>query len=178
MTTALYRLSSNEVLKISLRGQAFSERNTAIFGVLTDPAVPNGTEIREEINGVFGSVRILGFSKIAVSGTNTVRNATAGEIATFAAAETADENTLDADAVARWIDTHPRYRKIFKALLKRIIAENNQAAVQWNLLRVQIGAATNLSNLQSRVAANTADLPQRTLAQAVTALFGDISSGD
>lgn len=179
MTTALYRINGGEVLKISVQGQPFADRDAAVFGVLTDPTLPDGQAVREDLgDGTLGPIRVLGFAKVAVVGSNTVRNATAPEIAAFATAETSDENALDAADAGRMIDTHPRFRKVLKALLKRIIAENNDQRTQWNALRAQIAAATNLANLQSRVAANTTDLPTRTLQQAVTALKNDVSSSD
>ena len=48
MTTVLYRISSDEVLKNSTRGQLFAERDSAVFGVLTDPTFPDGTDVRDE----------------------------------------------------------------------------------------------------------------------------------
>ena len=176
--TALYRINGGEVLKISLTGQTFADRDPAYFGVLTDPVTPNGTAVRETTDGMLGPMRQFGFAKIAIPALNTALNALQAEISTFAAAEASDDSALDATAAQRWIDTPPRYRKVFKALLKRLVAETNADRVQWNGFRAQVAAATNLTDLKNRVANNTSNLPTRTLDQAVTALLADISAGD
>ena len=91
MTTALYRLSSNEVIKISVKNQQFAERDTAFWGVLTDPTTPDGTNVRNESTDPPGPLRELGFAKIAEPGLNNVRNATQLEIDTFEPAEIDDD---------------------------------------------------------------------------------------
>lgn len=177
MITALYRIASGEVVKISLTGQPFADRNQTYWGVLTDPTLPDGNQCREVLqDGTLGPLRTLGFAKIRVG--TTVRNATQGEIDTFAALETADENSQDATEVIAWFDTHPRFRKAFKAMVKRVIAENNLQATQWNTFRAQVALASNLADLKTRVANNTTDMPTRTLQQALTALAGDVSAND
>lgn len=178
-TTALYRVSSLEVVKISVVGQLFADRDQARWGVLTDPALPDGRDTREvNGDGTLGPLRALGFSKVAVLGSNTVRNATGPEIATFAPAQAADEAAQDVAEAGRMLTAHPRFRRLLKAMLKRIIAENNAQAAQWNAFRAQVSAASSLSDLKTRVANNTTDIPTRTLAQAVTALQGDLSPND
>jgi len=115
--TVLYRLSSGEVLKISPTGQLFSARNTAVFEVLTDPPLPDGTELRPELpDGDLGDLRVLGKAKIADAG--TVRNATQVEIDTFAAAELDDEAQLDAQEAGDLLKTHPRWRKFAMLMFK------------------------------------------------------------
>lgn len=178
-TTALYRINGNEVLKVSIKGQPFSDRDPIYFGVLTDPVLPDGAAVRQTLpDGTLGPMRVLGYAKIAVPGTNTVRSATQAEIDDWAAAETADENAQDAARVAELFQTHPQWRKAFKALLKRILFLRGQEAAQWNAFRAQVAAATSLSDLKTRVAANTEDLATYTLAQALTALLGDVSEED
>lgn len=172
--TALYRVSTNEVVKISLSGQSFSDREPTYWGVLTDPTLTDGNQTID----ANGNLRVLGIAKFAVVGSNTVRNATQAEIDTFAAGQTADENAQDAEAVVSWMNTRPQERKFVAALIKRIISENNLQAAQWNAFRAQVALATNLANLQSRVANNTTDMPTRTFAQALTALIGDVSAND
>ena len=72
--TALYRISSNEVIKISLKGQDFADRDTNIWGVLTDPSLPNGSDVREELSeNQLGPLRQLGFAKIADAGITNVQ---------------------------------------------------------------------------------------------------------
>lgn len=179
MTTALYRIHGGEVLKVSLKGQPFSDRDSTYWGVLTDPVLPDGSAVREPLpDGTLGLPRQLGWAKVAVPASNTVRNATQAEIDAWAAAETADDNAQDATRVAELFQNHPQWRKAFKALLKRILQVTNTEATQFNALRAQIAAATNLANLQSRVAANTSNLPTYTLEQAIAALLADISADD
>lgn len=175
-TTALYRISSGEVIKISAAGQTFADRDATYWGVLTNPSLPDGSAVREALaGGVFGPFRQLGFAKIRVG--TTVRNATQAEIDTFAAAETADDGAQDATEAASVINVHPRMRKVMKALVKRIIAENNQQSQMWNDFRAQVALSSSLADFKSRVAAMQ-DLPTRTLNQAITALLNDISASD
>ena len=117
-TTVLYRKSSNEVVKISAKGQTFSDRNTTYWGVLTDPTFTDGTEC---VDADF-NLRVLGYSKIQVGGT-TVRNATQLEIDTFAGFETADENLQDKTGAQDLFKIHPRFRKVFKAMLEEFVSE-------------------------------------------------------
>lgn len=187
-TTVLYRISSNEVVKISKKGQLFSDRDATYWGVLTDPPFPDGTNLRPEVpDGRLGDLRVLGLAKIW-DGTD-VRNAAQAEIDSFAPPELDDENIQDSVGARDFLQTHPRFRKIFKALLKRIIAENNtQAAktndlitVQWNQFKADVDSSTNLAQLKTAVAALpviAGDLPTRTLAQAVTALSNDVDKAD
>ncbi len=186
-TTVLYRISSNEVLKISPKGQPFSDRDTAFFGVLIDPPRPDGDVVRETLpDGTLGPMRTLGFAKI--NDTGTVRNATQPEIDAFAAPETDDGNQLDASQAQGLIDLHPLWRKIWKAVLKRVISENNTTnqrvedmITQWNQHKVDVASASNLSKLKSATAALptiSPSLPQRTLPQAVTALKNDVDKND
>lgn len=118
-TTALYRISSKEVIKISLTGQAFADRNPTYWGVLTDPELPDGHQTREVIGGVLGPLRALGFAKIAIVGSNTARNATAEEIAGWAVAEDDDTKRQDADRAQQLLD-HPQFGKLFAAILKEV----------------------------------------------------------
>lgn len=179
MATALYRLSSNEVLKISSKNQMFGDRDSAYYGVLVAPSLPDGATVREAFpGGTFGPFRVLGYAKIAEPGINTVRNATQGEIDGFAGAEAADEAALDATEAQRLLQTDPTFRKAMKALVKRIVAENNNQSTEWNALRAEIAAATSFADMKTRIAASTADLPIRTLPQALTALVNDVSASD
>ena len=178
-TTALYRIRSGEVVKISLKGQPFSDRDQTYWGVLTDPTCPDGTAVRETLaNGTLGPLRVLGWAKHYPGTGATISNATQAQIDSYAAAETADENAQDAERVAQLFQNHPQWRKAFKALLKRILFLREQEATQWNTYRAQVAAASSLADLKTRVASNTADLPTYTLAQAVTALLTDISADD
>jgi len=175
-TTVKYRLSSGEVEKISSQGQTFSDRNTTYWGVLTDPSFPDGTDIRVIEPDNFGPLRVLGLAKIW-DGIN-VRNATQAEIDGFAAPQIDDDNQQDEDGAADLGDTHPRWRKVFKSLLKGIVRENNIMAGRYNVLRAEMLAATNLNDLQSRIQNNTQDAPIRTNQQAFDALRTDTDKDD
>lgn len=175
--TALYRLNGGEVLKVSPKGQDFADRDPAYFGVLVDPLLPDGADVRERLaDGTLGPLRVVGFAKFAVPASNTVRNATLFEIDSFAVAEASDDNALDAARVGELFSTHPQWRKAFKALLKRILQVTNAQATQYNALRAQILAAGSLTALKNGVTSNTATLNTYTLEQAVTALLGDRKS--
>jgi len=177
-TTVLYRISSNEVIKISTRGQLFDDRDTTFWGVLTDPSLPDGNQVRDNTGELPGPLRVLGLAKFAVVGTNTVRNATQTEIDGFAAPETDDDNQQDASRAADLGDIHPQFRKMFKSVSKAAVRENNIMANRYNELRAQMLAATSLGDLQTRITNNTQDAPTRTNQQAFDALRTDVSKDD
>ncbi len=180
--TVLYRKASNEVLKISLNGQLFDDRDTTFFGVLTDPDFPDGTgPVRELLpDDSWGDLRVLGYAKIAEPGTGangTVRLATQPEIDGFAALETDDTNQMDANRVSDWVDNHPQFRKFFKAFADINIDEFNIVR-QWIMsFKAEVAAATSLADLQARVAA-LSDLPDRNLTQLRDAMIARISKDD
>ena len=152
MATVLYRKNGDEVLKISLRDQPFTEADTTYFGVLTNPSFPDGTDTRERLpDGNLGPARQLGFAKIAIPGTNTVRNATQAEIDAWAAAEQEDEDLQDAADADSLFMTHPQFRKVLKALVKLLVAEINTLRSQHSLsARTNAQAFTALRNAISK----------------------------
>jgi hypothetical protein len=177
--TALYRISSGEVVKISLKGQSFADRNPAYWGVITDPVLTDGTTVRAiNPDGTMGPLRVFGLAKHYVGVGQDIRNATQAEIDTYAAKELADERQQDADQVAVLFEQHPRWRKAFKALVKRIVQVTNDEKTQINALRQAILGATDLASLKAAVTANTSVLPTPTVAQALAALKSDISKDD
>ena len=185
MATALYRLTSKEVIKVSLQDQQFVDRDTTYWGVLTDPLRPDGDLVTDPD----GNFRVLGYAKILET-PNTVRNATQPEIDTFVPAEAEDENIQDAAQMTNFIDSHPRWRKIFKAFLKELVDELfnetnlkiNENIDQWNQFKADVAAAANLGQLKASVAAlpiiesNLKD--SVTLQQAITKLKNQISKDD
>lgn len=173
MTTALYRISSFEVVKISLSDQQFSDRNPTYWGVLTTASYPDGTLTRP----LGGDLRVLGFAKFADVGGNTVRNAVQAEIDTYAAAQTDDENQQDADGAETLFLTHPRNRKLMTAY-SDIIKDEINILRGWIVdFKVEVAAAANLGDLKTRIAA-LPDLPDRTLAQLKTAITNRINKDD
>lgn len=171
MPTALYRISSNEVVKISLSDQQFSDRDTNFWGVLSDPPFPDGTQTRP----LEGDLRVLGYSKINDAG--TVRNATQPEIDTFAAAQEDDENQQDATGAQALFLVHPRNRKQMTAFADIIKDEFNILRGWLVDFKVEVAAAANLGDLKTRIAA-LPDLPDRTLAQLKTAITARIDKDD
>jgi hypothetical protein len=174
-TTVLYRKSSGEVLKISLKGQKFDSINSDYFGYLTDPEFPDGTDNREVVGSTLGPSRQLGFQKIAIIGDSTslniVRNATQEEIDSFPSFELDDANKLDAAGALAFIDNHPRFRKVFAAILKLLVQQlleksnvkQNAMIDQWNQFKTDIGNATSLADIKTSVAALptiTSNLPE------------------
>lgn len=158
--TALYRISSNEVVKISLLGQAFSDRDVAVWGVLTDPILTDGNQAVDAT----GNLRVLGTAKFAVVGSNTIRNATAPEITAFIAAQTADDNAADSVQATVMAQNHPMWRKVLKAVVKLVVN-------QLNTLRGQIiGVQTLVWDAPSMPNATGATSPNITVAGAA---FGD-----
>lgn len=189
-TTVLYRISSGEVLKISTKGQVFNEINSNIFSYLTDPSFPDGTDNREIIDGEFGPARQLGFQKIAIPGSNLVRNATQLEIDGFEAFKVEDEKIQDQIGAVAFLETHPRFRKIFVGILKLIVdqlleksnVKQNEMITQWNQFKSGIESATSLADIKSGVAglpAITSNLPETaTLSQIRDQLKSMISKDD
>lgn len=170
-TTVLYRKSSGEVRKISLKGQPFDDADPAFWGVLTDPNFPDGTEDRDPD----GNFRVLGYAKIWDD--PDVRNATQDEINTFAAFQADDENQQAAGRAAEFLSLHPQWRKLLIAFADILVSEFNILR-QWEMeFKNEVAAATSLANLQSRVA-TLPDLPDRTLAQLKTAILNRISKDD
>lgn len=173
MTTALYRISSGEVIKISLLDQQWDDRDAAFWGILTTAAYPDGTQTRD----VDGDLRELGFAKFADVGGNTVRNATQPEIDTYAPAQDDDENQQDALGAGGLFLVHPRNRKLMTAFADIIKDEMNILRGWITQFRTDVAAANNLTDLKASVAAQPA-LPDRTLAQLKTAITARIDKDD
>lgn len=147
MSTARYRLSSNEVDKISTKNpaQTFSDRDTDFWDVLTNPNLPDGDETRDMSTDPIGPLRVFGFSKIAVPGTNTIRNATQIEIDTFALAELDDDNQQDADGATFLLQSHPQLRRI-------LIAVVDITRQEINILRAEHGfSARTLTQVRNSI---------------------------
>lgn len=174
-TTVLYRLSSNQVMKISLKGQPFADRNTNYWGVLTDPPLPDGTENRETINGRLGPLGVLGFQKIVDSG--TVRNATQLEIDGFAAYATDDDNQQMADRAVELLSNHPQFRKLLTAYSDILKDEFNALRGWLRDFKVVVDSASNLNDIKVGVAA-LPNLLDRDLSQLKTAIVNRISKDD
>ena len=176
-TTALYRKSSFEVVKISLKGQEFSGADPTYWGVLTDPSLPDGSDVRPIVDDWLGPLRVLGYSKYAVVGTNTVRNATQEEIDTFEPAQLADEDLMDAEAAKQLFQTHPRFRKMMIAF-SDIIKDEINILREWTRdLKTATDNATSLATFKSNVA-TLPDLSDRDLNQLKTAILNRISEDD
>ena len=177
MTTALYRIYSNEVIKISIKGQTFSDRNSALWGVLTDPSLPDGDQWRDFDAIPIGSLRELGFSKIANVGGNIVRNATQAEIDTFVPAEDDDDNLLDAEQATTLFQNHPQFRKMMVAFADVLKDEFNILRARQVQFQDDVAAASNLGALKTSVASYPV-LNPRTLAQLKTAIANRINKDD
>jgi len=170
-TTVLYRISSGEVLKISTRGQQFPHINTNIFEYLIDPDLPDGTDNRPIIDDQLGPARTPGSQKIAIPGSNLVRDASQAEIDGFEALKVEDDNLQDELGAKAFLSTHKRFRKIFIALLKLIVAQllessnvkQNEMIDQWNQYKIDVAAASNLGQIKTAIAALptiTSNLPE------------------
>ncbi len=185
MTTALYRLSSNEVLKVSPKDQPFSDRDAAVYGVLIDPTTPDGLDVRDRASDPIGDIRVLGFAKIANPGGNDVHNATQVEIDGFAAPEDDDNNKLDAGQALAIFKDHPQFRKMMTAfadILKDEINILRRRNVQFqDDVVASLGgggsAASKISALEALVSAYPVQ-SDRTLAQLKTQINNRISKDD
>lgn len=180
--TALYRIVSGEVVKISHETatktpQQFAERNTAYWGVLQSPTLPDGvTQVTRNPDGTIS--RTLGEALWADVSGNAVLVATQPQIDAYAAGETADEHAQEADRAKIMINVSPRYRKVFKALLKRMLQVTNSNAAQINGIKSAIAGASNLAEIRTAVAALPTLPDSITLQQAITALLNDVSGDD
>ena len=116
MATVGYRMSSGEVMKISLAtpNQDFSLWPSAYYGQLTDPPFPDGTQNR---NGA-EQIRRFGFQKHNDAG--TVRNSTQAEIDGYAAFEDADTDKEDRDGAEHHLENNPQMRKVMRGIVKGI----------------------------------------------------------
>jgi len=173
VTTALYRLSSNEVVKISLSDQQWDDRDPTFWGVLTTASYPDGTLTRP----LDGDLRVLGFSKFADTGANVVRNAVQAEIDTFAFFQADDENEQDALGAEALFLIHPRNRKIMTAFSDILKDEFNILRDWITQFKVEVAAAANLGDLKTRIA-GMPDLPDRNLAQLKSAIQNRINKDD
>ncbi len=155
--TALYRISSGEVYKISPKGQPFADRDSAFWEVLNDPTFSDGVNtVNYTVDPVTGKrtpVRTLSIALIADVAGNDVKLAIQSEINTFSSSEIDDLNQIDADRAGKLFDTHPQFRKAFIAFAKVVMDEIN-------ILRQQHS------------------LPDRTISQLKTALQNKIDKND
>jgi len=160
-TTVLYRISSGEVLKISTRGQQFPHINTNIFEYLIDPDLPDGTDNRPIIDDQLGPARTPGSQKIAIPGSNLVRDASEEEIDGFEAFKVADDNLQDELGAKAFLSTHKRFRKIFVGILKLLVdqlleksnVKQNEMITQWNQFKTGMANATTIAQIKAGIAA-------------------------
>lgn len=115
----LYRLNGGQALAISSDNATFDTRDTTFYGVVIDPAMPDG----ENVNG-----------KIVVG--TTLRNATAGELAAFATAEATDTNLQQRVIAIVELDTDPVRRKVLRGIVSVLIDE-------LNLIRAKVSNTAN-----------------------------------
>ena len=171
MTTALYRISSNEIPEISISDDMFVAYPSTIFGVLINPSFTDGIEYRDPLN----NYRVLGYSKINDNG--TVRNATQEEIDTFEGFEQDDNNQIEANKAIKYFQNNPQFRRIMVALIKGIIKEDNEGRLWTRDFKAAVAASTSLADFQSRVAA--LDTPtDREFQDAKDYIIGQVSKDD
>jgi len=164
---ALYRISSGEVLQIG--------GGMSIAGpyrdILVDPTFTDGTELVDSS----GVKRVLGYSKIWDG--SAIRNATQGEIDTFAAFREDDWNKQTAAETTDYFQNDPKFRRAMIAIIKGIIKEDNEGRLWTRSFMAAVAASTSLANFQSRVAA--LDTPtDREFSDAKDYILGQISKDD
>ena len=140
--TALYRISSGEVLIISQEDSDFSQYAHVDLAVKTGATYPDGYTT---------ALRVLGASKI-IDG-DIVRNATQEEINTFRPANENDILARQANRVIQYMNTDIVFRRILVALVKGIIREDNENRQWIRDFKAAVAASTSLADFQSRVAA-------------------------
>lgn len=123
MTTFFYRENGGEVIKKSDSNHRWPNRNVGLFGVALNPQTPDGTELLSDRgDGTFGDNRELGYCKIYVAATHTVRNASSAEIKMFITAETEDDDTLLSQAAAEMVAGPGPMGRLVSALIDDIAA--------------------------------------------------------
>ncbi|HXU04409.1 MAG TPA: hypothetical protein VN903_25785 [Polyangia bacterium] len=114
--TFLYRKSSGEVVSANTRDDLAygSAIESAYFAAVVNPAAPNGTDLA--VPKVFdGSV---------------LRNATAPEIAAFAAAANSDDTMRARGGAVSAFQTDPALRKILRAIVGLTVQQINTLRTQ------------------------------------------------
>lgn len=147
MTTALYRKSSGEVRKISLRDQGFGDIDPDFFGVISDATYPDGTDCRDPDN----NLKIPGYAKILVG--TVIRNATTQEIIDFFTYDEDDDNQQDANEAKDYFLNHPRFRRLIWAIVKGMVSEINLLRERDRQFNTIISSASNLPEIKAGVAA-------------------------
>ena len=169
--TAVYRVSSNEVVLIDTEDGDFADAVTNYLVLKTGATFPDGTECR--ISNF--DLRVLGVAKILDG--DIVRNATQNEIDTFHDAEVGDLLQAEVDRIVKYMNTDKKMRRIIIALVKGIIKEDNENRLWIRDFKVAVAASTSLANLQSRVAA--LDTPvDREFQDAKDYIIGQVSKDD
>lgn len=154
----IYRINGGEVDRAS---QHSHNGNLApFFAEVQDPSTPDGTD--------------LAVKKIFTGG--VVRNATAQEITGFVTAKAQDDATQAHSLSEVLFNLNNLNGVALKAIAAVVIDELNTLRQWIAAFKVEVAAATNLANLQSRVA-SLPNMPDRTAAQARTAIKNAINSG-
>jgi hypothetical protein len=180
MATALYRKNGGEGIKYSLINQSFAEADPTYYGVLTNPTIPNGTQIREPLVIVpgqprYGPRRQLGWAKIAIPATNTWRNATQLEIDFFDDAEGIDEQAIDAAQAREQVIKHPFVARVLWSLLRMIVASTNQQNTRINLMAVKTNLLlTQWASMKTIMNSGVSVATMRTQIGALPAIAADI----
>lgn len=170
-TTALYRVSSNEVVLIDTEDGDFADSATNYLVLKTGATFPDGTECRASNS----DLRILGIAKILDG--DIIRNATQNEINTFHDAEVDDLLQADVDRIVKYMNTDKKMRRIISALIKGIVKEDNEIREWTRDLKAAVAASTNLADFQTRVAA-LETLTNREFLDAKTYIINQVSPND
>lgn len=142
MVTALYRINGGEVIKISEIDRTWADADADFYAVMTDPNLPDGSSLREVLPrgpglARYGPKRQLGFAKIAIPETSTIRNATQQEIDFFDSAEGTDRQAEDAIQAREQVTRHPFIARVLMALIRRLVVNVNQQNAKTNEIVTQ-----------------------------------------
>jgi hypothetical protein len=170
----LYRENGGQTTSASTDPNAFSDVGPAqndpwddsyYFNVATDPDnQPHGDDLSP--------------AKLYDPVTDTLRNASAAEIANFAVAEAEDENLINRELGKLMINALTQAQsKLVRCLVDVIVDELNIHTGSWNIFRAEVAASSSMADLKSRIANNTSDRPVRTLGEVKTAILNRIDSG-
>lgn len=118
--TVKYRVRApHEVTIISPLGQQFAILFPTIYAQADDPAFPDGMDLYQTLpNGTLEETPLLTFAKIYDAATHTVRNATQGEIDTYAASRAADVAAQQQASAVTLFTTDPIWSTLFRAILR------------------------------------------------------------
>lgn len=153
MAFFFYRKTGGQVESVSVNSFTIPVKAQDYFAQVENPTAPDGTSLVP--------------AKVYLS--NTLRNATAEEIAAFPDHVAADDKTENIKQNKEFLDDGNHQRPALKAIATVTVDEINTLRAWITAFKVEVAAAASLADLKTRVA-SLSDLNARTAAQVKTAI--------